>query len=87
MEAATFGPQRRRQHLPGTVPDQLIQQRHRFLLHLRTLLTNYREHRRTFPPSVGALALQVRTPAAPDLRNARNGRSTGSGIALLVDGT
>jgi len=49
--------QRRRQHLPGTVPDQLIQQRHRLLRLLRSRLTNYREHRRTFPTSVGALAL------------------------------
>ena len=49
--------QRRRQHLPRTVADQLIQQRHRFLLLLRSLLTNYREHRRTFPTSVDALAL------------------------------
>ena len=49
--------QRGRQHLPGTIPDQLIQQRHRFLPLLRGLLTNYRERRRTFPTSVGALAL------------------------------
>jgi hypothetical protein len=48
-----LGLQRRRQHLPGAVADQLIQQRptHRgrgVLLGL-VLLLDYLEHRRTFP--------------------------------------
>src|SRR4051794_30200124 len=53
-----LGLQRRRQHPPCTITDQLIQHRHRdrFVL-LRILLTNYREHRRTFPTGVGAPAL------------------------------
>src|SRR5664280_1110915 len=50
-----LGPQRRRQHLPGTVPDQLIQQRPRRIGRrlLRSFLSNYREHGRTFPTGVG----------------------------------
>jgi len=54
-----LGLQRRRQHLPGTVPDQLIQQRPRRTSRglLRSFLSNYREHGRTFPTGVGTLAL------------------------------
>ena len=82
-----LGLQRGREHLPGTVADQLVQQRHRGRLLLRTLLSNYREHGRTFPTGVGALALledllwglsgRYVLPAAPDRHDARIGPSTG----------
>ena len=54
-----LGLQRRRQHLPGTVPDQLVQQRPRRSSRglLRSFTSNYREHGRTFPTGVGAPAL------------------------------
>ena len=46
-----LGLQRRREHLPGTVADDLIEQRpdpHRVLVG-RIRVVNYREHGRTFP--------------------------------------
>ncbi len=50
--------QRRRQHLAGTVPDDLIQQRTTDRpATFRILRCNYREHGRTFPTGVGAPAL------------------------------
>jgi hypothetical protein len=52
-----LGTQRRRQHLPGSVTDNLIQQRHA-IVGLRIFL-DYREHRgRTF--------LNLRANAGPD---------------------
>src|SRR5664280_2467766 len=47
------------QHLPGTVSDQLIQQRPRRTSRrlLRSFLSNYREHGRTFPTGVRSPAL------------------------------
>jgi len=56
-----LGLQRRRQHPPGTLPRDLIQQRTRRHLtrrHLpRTACLHYLEHGRTFPTSVAAPAL------------------------------
>ena len=51
--------QRRRQHLPGPITDQLIQQRPRRLGRrlLRSFLSNYLQHGRTFPTGVGSPAL------------------------------
>jgi hypothetical protein len=48
-----LGLQRRRQHLPGPITDQLIQQRPRRLSRrlLRSFLSNYREHGRTHHPT------------------------------------
>jgi len=51
--------QRGRQHLPGAVPNQHIQQRPRRRRRRlsRSFLSNYREHGRTFPTGVATPAL------------------------------
>ncbi|WP_225858562.1 hypothetical protein, partial [Rhodococcus wratislaviensis] len=49
--------QRGRQHLPGTVTDDLVEQRPPAVVGGAVVVMYYREHGRTFPTSVAALVL------------------------------